>query len=118
MLEANRKPMEASSRRRVLRWAAALVVVGLVWSGLAGVQAAAPGASLEIEVPTRVEVGEPIALKLVVRDVVDLAGYEARLQFDTQVAEFDGLVQRGNDVKAAGRDVAALGPMLQTDGVT
>jgi hypothetical protein len=95
-----------------------VVALGLVASGLGAAQAATAGAALEIDAPGQVKVGEPIQLKLVIRDAADIAGYETRLRFDTRVADFDGLLQRQNDVKASGRGVAALGPVVETDGVS
>src|ERR1051326_5837808 len=103
--------------RATFRWAGLLTIIALVVVGFLGAEAAPTGASLEAAAPSRVGVDQPIALKLVIHDASDIAGYEARLLFDAGAVEFDALQQRQNDIKAIGRDVAALGPVTLPDGV-
>jgi hypothetical protein len=105
--------------RQRLAWTtvAALFISGIQLSAFPAAQAAAPGPSLEVRVPNRVSVGEPIPIALAVQDAADIAGYETDLLFDTRAAEFDGLRQRRNDLNGLGRDVTALGPVSLADGV-
>jgi CSLREA domain-containing protein len=93
-------------------------MVLVLGGSLSGAQAAPQAASLEVQAPRQVKVGEPIRVTLAVRGAGDIAGYEARLVYDTSVVDFDGLHQRANDLKGLGRDVAGLGPVEQADGVS
>src|SRR3954468_35423 len=52
--------------------------------------------SLRLSAPNRVALGAPILITLTAQNVVDLAGYETHVLFDTSAAEFDGIQQRGN----------------------
>jgi CSLREA domain-containing protein len=63
---------------------------------------------LQIDAPKQVRVGEAIGITLVVKDAIDIAGYEAAVLYDTTVAEFAGLQQRKNDLKKLRRDIGSL----------
>ena len=80
--------------------------------------AAAPSPTLEIQLPTQVEVGDPIAATFVLAGSSDVAGYEASLLFDPAVAHLSGLEQRKNDLRKFGRDVGPLGPLELPTGVS
>src|SRR5690242_18671565 len=95
-----------------------LALVALTGGSLPAAQAQTAGPSLEARAPTRAQVGQPLEITLSVRDANDVAGYESQLLFDTSAAEFDGLRQRNNDLKSLGRDVIALGPVEQANGVS
>lgn len=66
------------------------------------------GPTLDIQAITQAKIGQPIEIKLTVRNASDLAGYETALLFDTTAAEYGGLQQRKNDLKKMGRDVSPL----------
>lgn len=74
-------------------------------------------ASLELQAPKAVQVDQPFAITLTIKDATDIAGYETSLLYDTRAAEFDGLEQRNNDLRTFGRDVVALGPVERSDGI-
>src|SRR5687768_17590578 len=84
----------------------------LIFGSVTTVSAAGPTAAraslLQITAPDRVEVGEPITLVLTLQRATDVAGYEATVLFDRSVAEFAGLEQRDNDLRAIGRDIGSL----------
>ena len=74
------------------------------------------GATLVVNAPQRVRVGEPIELKLNVRGAENLAGYEMHLLFDTNAAVFSSLHQRESDLKKLGRDIVPLAVAESDDG--
>lgn len=97
------------------RWPGAARIalfVLLMFGSLSAVSAAGPAAAratlLQISAPSRVAVGEPITLVLTLHRAADVAGYEATVLFDRSVAEFAGLEQQDNDLRAMGRDVGSL----------
>ncbi|HSH81416.1 MAG TPA: CSLREA domain-containing protein [Herpetosiphonaceae bacterium] len=98
------------------------VLLGLIFGSIgslpATAQAAAPSPTLEIQLPTQVEVGDPIAATFVLAGSSDVAGYEASLLFDPAVAHLNGLEQRKNDLRKFGRDVGPLGPLELPNGVS
>jgi CSLREA domain-containing protein len=108
--------MNAATRFNFLnRWPGAARIalfLCLIIGSLATVSAASPTAAraslLQITAPDRVEVGEPITLVLTLHRAADVAGYEAAVLFDPAVAEFAGLEQQDNDLRAIGRDVGSL----------
>jgi len=83
-----------------------------------GVSAApsVPG-SIRLVVPTRVSVGEPIAVELVLEGARNLAGYEAVVSFDISAARFGGLDLLTSGLRRAGQGVQALGPAELATGV-
>ncbi|HSH81417.1 MAG TPA: Ig-like domain-containing protein [Herpetosiphonaceae bacterium] len=93
-------------------------VFGSIGSLPATAQAAAPSPTLEIQLPTQVEVGDPIAATFVLAGSSDVAGYEASLLFDPAAAHLNGLEQRKNDLGKFGRDVGPLGPLEMPNGVS
>ncbi|HEU5097962.1 MAG TPA: cohesin domain-containing protein, partial [Roseiflexaceae bacterium] len=96
----------------------ALMLAFLHYSGAAAVSnSAAAGASLTIDAPTQVDVGQAITVTLTAKNVDDLAGYELNLLYDTSAAEFDSLRQRKNDLKKIGRDVGPLGVVEMSNGI-
>ncbi len=98
-----------------------LVVGAVVWAanGLARpTEAAPPAPSLEIDVPTQVQLYQPVVMRIRVRNAVNLAGYEMNLSYDGTAVEVDRLHQRDNDVRRFGRQVQPLGPVERTNGVT
>lgn len=77
------------------------------------------GPFLRLQVPQRVEVNQPIELRLTLVHATDLAGYEGMLLFDVAAAEFSVLEQRNTDLRRSfGREVAQLGPTEVSQGVT
>jgi hypothetical protein len=111
--------------RRVRRAGAALLALAfaLALASLGGLEPPPPPASaaadpvLRVEAPSRVEVGEPIALELVVRGAKSLAGYEAQVLFDPTAAHLYGLRQRDNALKRLGRDAVPLQVAERADGL-
>lgn len=97
-----------------------LLVLAL-FASLATVSAATPNAAqaplFNVTAPSRVEVGEPITFILTLNRAANVAGYETAVLFDTSVAEFAGLEQQQNDIKAFGRDVSSLAAINLTGGV-
>ena len=76
------------------------------------------GPFLRVQIARRVEVNQPIEIRLTVAQAVDIAGYEATLLFDSSAAEFNALEQRNKDLRRVfGRDVAPLGPVEFSQGV-
>jgi CSLREA domain-containing protein len=118
-------PMNAVTRFNFLnRWSgAARIALFLIMiaGSVATVSAAGPTAArtslLQITAPERVDVGEPIVLTLTLQRAVNVAGYEATILFDSSVAEFAGLEQQNNDLRAFGRDVASLAAVDLPHGV-
>lgn len=97
------------------------LALALVWIGYASIPAAplgaATGPQLTVSAPAQVDVGQPIVLELTAKGVSDVAGYELNLLFDTSAAQFDGLLQRKNDLKKLGRDIGPLGPVQLPNGI-
>jgi CSLREA domain-containing protein len=79
---------------------------------------AAPGSSLQVDAPARVNVGQPIKVTLTVQDASNISGYETNVLFDTRAAELGGLSQLDKDLGEAERDVESLGPVEQPWGVS
>jgi CSLREA domain-containing protein len=77
-----------------------------------------PGATLILQVPAQVQLGDRIEIQMIVDHAQDLAGYEAQLLFDTTAAHFSGFEQRDSDLKKFGRDVIPLEEGELSDGVT
>ena len=107
----------------ILRSALALIVLlGLVLGSIGSLpatsRAAAPAPTLQVQLPTQVEVGDPIAATFLLTGSADVAGYEAVLRFDPAAAHLAGLAQRNNDLRPFGRDVGPLGPLELPDGVS
>jgi hypothetical protein len=109
----------SSSRWRIPLACAALIVLTAAWAVTrAQPTAAAPSSQLTIDGPTKVTVGQPIQLTVVLKNVSDVAGYQVTVQFDTSVAHLNALTQRDNDLKKLGRSVETLGPIESPTGVT
>lgn len=89
----------------------ALVVLGAAPSPLN----AQGGAKLLIAAPKKVDVGQPIRLKLKIKNASDIAGYELNILYDGTAAHFSGSHQRNNGLKKLGRDVIPL-QVEQSDG--
>ena len=108
--------------RRVLSLVLALTValsVCVAWAVTRpGTTAAAPSSQLTIDGPSQVSVGQPIQLTVVLKNVSNVAGYQATLQYDTSAAHLNALTQRQNDLKKLGRSVETLGPIESPTGVT
>lgn len=92
-----------------------LPLVALTALGVVMMMAALPqdlsaqgGPTLMIRAPKKVDVGEPIELKLNIKNAGDIAGYELNILFDPGAAHFSGVHQRNNDLKKLGRDVVPL----------
>jgi hypothetical protein len=104
---------------RLALFAAALGLLATAVAPAADTSAATPTqARLVVDAPSRVAVGQGFRIRLSVRDVDDLAGYEANLRYDAGAVTFRGVSQRRNGIRAVGRDVRALGPVERADGVT
>src|SRR5262245_9877335 len=67
-----------------------VLVVGLIFSSLAITPVALSSRpnvpTLKLDAPRSVQVGEPIKITLTVEDATDIAGYEAELLFDPNMA--------------------------------
>lgn len=84
---------------------------------LASQPAQGADATLVLQAPAHVELGDRIEIQLVVDHARDLAGYEAQLLFDTTAAHFSAFQQRDSDLKKFGRDVIPLEEGELPDGV-
>lgn len=71
---------------------------------------------LAIGVPKKVDVGQPIKIKLKIKRADDIAGYELNILFDGTAAHYSGSRQRENDLKKLGRDVLPLQVEQSTGG--
>ena len=98
-----------------------LLALAIVWAGFGQTLAASVAepteATLVIDAPVSVAVGEPIMVTLTVKQARGLAGYEAVLRFDPTAAHFSGLQQRSNDLRKLGRDVSPLGAVEVPHGI-
>ena len=101
----------------VLMLATAVAVQGSVSPA-----AAAPGGGkprLVVSAPTRVPQGEAVELRLSLRGApADFAGYETQLRFDTDRAQYAGVLSSGTGVADVGRGLIALGGAEHEDGVS
>jgi CSLREA domain-containing protein len=104
------------SARRIWLFALLGLLGLLAFAGIPQGVKAQGGATLVVDAPNHVDVGQPILLKLTVRNAGDIAGYEAHLLFDTNAATFSGVHQRQNDVQQQGRDVVPVTVAEMTDG--
>ena len=75
-------------------------------------------AQFKLDAPEKVKLGQPIEIGLSVAGASNVGGYEALLRFDRGAAEFGGVRHSGNDVEAAGRGIAALGPVEMDQGAS
>src|SRR6185295_19571963 len=75
-------------------------------------------AHFELAAPDKVALSQPIEIGLSVVGASNVGGYEALLRFDRGAAEFGGVRHSGNDVEAAGRGIAALGPVENDQGAS
>jgi hypothetical protein len=83
------------------------VLVAAAWE-LTGTSAEGP--IVEILAPTQGRVGEAVELTLIVRNVSNVGGYQARALFDASTARFGGINHSSGDVAATGRFVQTIGP--------
>lgn len=74
------------------------------------------GPTLVIGVPKKVDVGQPIKIKLKIKNASDIAGYELNVLFDGAAAHYSGSHQRDNALKKLGRDVIPLQVEQSTGG--
>src|SRR5512141_693039 len=96
-----------------------LLVVAVSFPNFAALpQAQGAQATLVLQAPQRVALGDQIEIQIVVDHAQDLSGYEAQLLFDTSAAHFSGFQQRDSDLKKFGRDVIPLEEGELSDGVT
>ncbi|CAN5555559.1 hypothetical protein BH20CHL6_BH20CHL6_06740 [soil metagenome] len=92
-----------------LLFASALAVPGLS-------QATVGPPTLVVQHSQRVAVGQPIVIRLALRNAHALAGFEGRLAFDTTRARLTGVERRGAGLESIGRQVGVLGPVLRAGG--
>lgn len=106
------------ARARVPVLLISLMAVALMATAGTVTSAAQPAdGSLRLRVPTRVDVGQPITVEMVVEGARGLAGYEAVVSFDPQAAHFGGLTQRRSGLRRPGQGVQALGPTELRSGI-
>ena len=105
---------DPGGRRAVLAGAVTISVLASLLGTPTPVAATSP--ALVVSAPRSVAVGEPIVLRLSLRDARNVGGYEAALLFDTASARFDGFDRRGNGLEGAGRGAATLGPVMLPQG--
>ena len=70
--------------------------------------------SLEIQAPEHVAAGQAITVTIAVRGARSVAGWEARVRFDSASAEFAGASGMGRGI---GRSGGQLGPVSTSDGI-
>jgi len=70
--------------------------------------------SLEIQAPAHVVAGQAITVTIAVRGARSVAGWEARVRFDSASAEFAGASGMGRGI---GRSGGQLGPVSTSDGI-
>ena len=92
---------------------------GLIAAAATALLCAAPAQaaerpSLRIVAPQQVAAGQPVTVKLVLSGAGRIAGWEARLRFDTAAAEFAGVARTQ---LGTGRLAWRLGPVETGDGI-
>jgi CSLREA domain-containing protein len=101
-----------------MRWTIRLLIA-LAFAGLAGQPLAAQRApALLVEAPAQVAAGARIEIRLALRDIADLGGYQATLRFDPAAAHFNGLEHHPEAQRQLGRDSGGLGAVERPDGIT
>src|SRR4051794_2231609 len=100
--------------RRIGGTIAAAVVTALVIAVPAQASPRPANASLEIKAPQHVQAGEAVTVTIAVRGAHSVAGWEARVRFDTASAEFAGASGMG---RGTGRSGGQLGPVETSDGI-
>ena len=80
----------------------------------ASTQPATTAPSLEIQAPEHVVAGQAITVTIAVRGARSVAGWEARVRFDSASAEFGGASGMGRGI---GRSGGQLGPVSTSDGI-
>ena len=107
--------MSQCRQPRVTRRICRAAVVAVVAATIVVIPAQAlAGPSLELRAPQRVTAGHAVSVTLVVRGARNVAGWEARVRFDSASAEFAGMSGLGH---GTGRSAGQLGPVDTADGV-
>src|SRR5215210_8214116 len=108
----------AGRGQRMAQWWPVALALGMLLSSWPVAEAQTVVPSVQLDAPRQVNLGAPIKVVVIVRDVADIAGYEANVDFDTKAVELNGVTQRQGDLKSLGRDIHALGPVERSTGIS
>lgn len=103
--------------RKLLPWVGLLAfTVLMTFAGQPKHLYAQGGPTLVIRAPKKVDVGQPIVLKLNIKNATDVAGYELNILYDGTAAHYNGSRQRNNDLDKQRRNVVPLQVEESTGG--
>jgi hypothetical protein len=94
----------------------AVALLGLVVSNQQAVASASETATVTLEPVGSAKTGAAMTVRIVAKDVRNLAGFQAKVRFDSaRLRLLDASV--ATDLQASGRDLLALEPVVQPDAV-